>query len=582
MKKTIRNLCFIAGVGFLTGLGSAQACTNFLITKGASKDGSTMITYSADSHVLYGELYYRPAATYAEGTMMDIYDWDSGRKLGQIKQATRTYSVVGNMNEFQVAIGETTYGGLPQLVDTTGIVDYGSLIYICLQRSKTAREVIQNMAELTNTYGYASSGESFSIADPNEVWILEMIGKGMPILDKNGKASAKLNTKGAVWVAYRIPDGYISGHANHARITNIKKADGKTSITSKDMAKKINLPNLECVYSADVVDYAIATGLYQGSFENFSFSDVYAPLDFSAMRGCEARVWAMYMKANRAEALQYEKYARGEDKTHRMPLFFKADRKISLKDVFSFMRDHYEGTSLDMTKDVGAGPFACPYRWRPMDFTIDNKKYTHERATSTQQTGFSFVSQSRSWLPNAIGGILWFGVDDSYSSCYAPMYCGITEIPNCFRVGNGNMVTYSPTSAFWLFNQVSNFVYSRYKDMIIDLQKVQNNLEDGFIQKIAINDKRMGKDTNQASLVAFANNFSNAQAALMFRDWKKLNEFLLVKYIDGNVKKTDANGNFKTTKSGPSHSEFPNQPPYPENFYRQIIQDCGTNIQVIE
>ncbi|MEG1717989.1 MAG: C69 family dipeptidase, partial [Bacteroidales bacterium] len=497
-------------------------------------------------------------------------------------QATRTYSVVGNMNEFQVAIGETTYGGLPQLVDTTGIVDYGSLIYICLQRSKTAREVIQNMAELTNTYGYASSGESFSIADPNEVWILEMIGKGMPILDKNGKASAKLNTKGAVWVAYRIPDGYISGHANHARITNIKKADGKTSITSKDMAKKINLPNLECVYSADVVDYAIATGLYQGSFENFSFSDVYAPLDFSAMRGCEARVWAMYMKANRAEALQYEKYARGEDKTHRMPLFFKADRKISLKDVFSFMRDHYEGTSLDMTKDVGAGPFACPYRWRPMDFTIDNKKYTHERATSTQQTGFSFVSQSRSWLPNAIGGILWFGVDDSYSSCYAPMYCGITEIPNCFRVGNGNMVTYSPTSAFWLFNQVSNFVYSRYKDMIIDLQKVQNNLEDGFIQKIAINDKRMGKDTNQASLVAFANNFSNAQAALMFRDWKKLNEFLLVKYIDGNVKKTDANGNFKTTKSGPSHSEFPNQPPYPENFYRQIIQDCGTNIQVIE
>lgn len=560
-------------------VGSSYACTNFLITKGASKDGSTMISYAADSHVLYGELYYMPAADYPEGTMIDIYEWDTGRKLGQIKQARHTYSVVGNMNEYQLSIGETTFGGLEQLVDTTAIIDYGSLIYTTLQRAKTAREAIKVMDELVRTYGYASAGESFSICDPEEVWILEMVGKGQKILGKDGKPDAKRNSKGAVWVAYRIPDGYISGHANQARITKIKPADGKTSITNKDLAKKYNLASVECIYSADVVDYAKAIGLYNGKFEDFSFSDTYCPLTFSGMRGCEARVWAGFMKANPAEAAQYEDYARGENPSHRMPLWIKPNRKLTLNDMFSFMRDHYEGTSMDMSKDLGAGPYACPYRWRPMGFEVDGKKYIHERATSTQQTGFSFVAQSRGWLPRQIGGILWFGVDDTYSTCYAPMYCGITEIPLCFRVGNGDMVTYSPTSAFWLFNLVTNFAYSRYSDMIVDIQKVQSTLENGFQQEVAHNDEQMKNETDAQKLVAFANRFSNAQADYMFKCWKSLSEYLLVKYIDGNIKKTDANGNFKTTPYGKDRIEFPEQPPYPEFWYKKIVEDCGENIK---
>ena len=525
-----------------------------------------MISYAADSHVLYGELYYTPAADYPEGAMLDIYEWDSGRKMGQIKQVRHTYSVVGNINEYQLAIGETTFGGLPQLVDTTAIMDYGSLIYVTLQRAKTAREAIKVMDELIRTYGYASSGESFSICDPEEVWIMEMVGKA-------GKS------KGAVWVAYRIPDGYISGHANQARITKIKPADGKTSITSKDLAKKYNLPGVECIYSADVVDFAKSMGLYSGKFEDFSFSDTYCPLSFSGMRGCEARVWAGFMKANPEAVKEYEDYARGENASHRMPLWIKPNRQLTLNDMFDFMRDHYEGTSMDMTKDLGAGPFACPYRWRPMDFEVDGKAYVHERATSTQQTGFSFVAQCRSWLPRQIGGILWFGVDDTYSTCYAPMYCGITEIPLCFRVGNGDMVTYSPTSAFWLFNLVSNFAYSRYKDMIVDVQKVQSALENGFQQEVAQNDAELKDETNAERLVAFANEFSNKQAERMFNSWKKLSEYLLVKYMDGNIKKTNENGNFITTPYGPGRIEMPDMPPYPEFWYKKIVEDCGDNIR---
>ena len=510
--------------------------------------------------------------------MLDIYEWDSGRKMGQIKQVRHTYSVVGNMNEHQLSIAETTFGGLHQLVDTTAIMDYGSLIYITLQRAKTAREAIKVMDELVRTYGYASGGESFSICDPEEVWIMEMVGKGAKIMGKDGKPAPKRNSKGAVWVAYRIPDGYISGHANQARITKIKPADGKTSITDKDLAKKYNLPTLECVYSADVVDYAKGLGLYNGKFEDFSFSDTYCPLSFSGMRGCEARVWAGFMKANAEAVREYEDYARGENAAHRMPLWIKPDRKLTLNDMFDFMRDHYEGTSLDMTKDLGAGPFACPYRWRPMDFEVDGKKYVHERATSTQQTGFSFVAQCRGWLPRQIGGILWFGVDDTYSTCYAPMYCGITEIPLCFRVGNGDMATYSPTSAFWLFNLVTNFAYSRYKDMIVDIQKVQSSLESRFQAEVARNDAQMKNENDDARLVAFANEFSNTQAETMFNEWKRLSEFLLVKYIDGNVKKTDENGRFKTTPYGADRIEMPEWPPYPEFWYKKIVEDCGENI----
>lgn len=578
-KLTKWGLLLLAGA---LSLGNGLACTNFLVTKGASKDKSTMISYAADSHVLYGELYYYPAATYPEGAMLDIYEWDTGRKLGQIKQARETYSVVGNMNEFQVAIAETTYGGRDELVDPEGIMDYGSLIYIALQRSKTAREAIRTIADLMATYGYASSGESFSIADPNEVWIMELIGKGQKILDKNGKVDAKRNTKGAVWVAYRIPEGYISGHANQARITKIKPADGKTSITSKDMAKKLNLPGLECIYAHDVVDYAKAIGIYSGSFADFSFCDVYAPLTFSAMRGCEARVWAGFMKANPEAMAQYEDYARGENPANRMPLWIKPNRELTLNDMFSFMRDHYEGSSMDMTKDLGAGPYACPYRWRPMGFTVDGQEYIHERATSTQQTGFSFVTQSRSNLPNAIGGILWFGVDDTYSTCYAPMYCGIKEIPECFRVGNGSMVKYSPTSAFWLFNRVTNFVYSRYSDMIVDLQKVQSALENGFQAKVAEMDAKYAGETDAAKLSQAATEFSLAAADEMFKTWKNLDEYLLVKYIDGNIKKVDENGRFKTTEYGEDRVEFPDQPAYPDWYYKKVVEDCGENIKVIK
>ena len=580
MKKFQKFLYAVAFAALCVGNG--YACTNFLITKGASKDGSTMISYAADSHVLYGELYYWPAADYPEGAMLDIYEWDSGRKMGQIKQVRHTYSVVGNMNEHQLSIAETTFGGLHQLVDTTAIMDYGSLIYITLQRAKTAREAIKVMDELVRTYGYASAGESFSICDPEEVWIMEMVGKGAKIMGKDGKPDAKRNGKGAVWVAYRIPDGYISGHANQARITKIKPADGKTSITDKDLAKKYNLPTLECVYSADVVDYAKGLGLYNGKFEDFSFSDTYCPLSFSGMRGCEARVWAGFMKANAEAVREYEDYARGENAAHRMPLWIKPDRKLTLNDMFDFMRDHYEGTSLDMTKDLGAGPFACPYRWRPMDFEVDGKKYVHERATSTQQTGFSFVAQCRGGLPRQIGGILWFGVDDTYSTCYVPMYCGITEIPLCFRVGNGDMATYSPTSAFWLFNLVSNFAYSRYKDMIVDIRMVQSVLENRFQEEVAQNDARMKNETDAAALVAFANQFSNSRAETMFNAWKKLSEYLLVKYMDGNVKKTNANGNFITTPYGADRIEMPEWPPYPDFWYRKIVEDCGENIKELE
>ena len=569
MKQFFRKLALASAALLLPVAGSVEACTNFLITKGASKDGSTMISYAADSHVLYGELYYRPAADYPEGAMMDIYEWDTGKKLGQIKQAKHTYSVVGNMNEHQLAIGETTFGGLHQLLDTTGIVDYGNLIYITLQRAKTAREAIKVMHELTSTYGYASEGESFSIADPNEVWIMEMVGKG-------GKS------KGAVWVAYRIPDGYISGHANQARITKIIPANGKTSISSKDLAKKYNLPNLQCIYAADVVDFAKSEGLFNGKFEDFSFSDTYCPLSFSGMRACEARVWAAFMKANPEVAKPYEDYARGENKNHRMPLWIEPNRKLTLNDMFDFMRDHFEGTSLDMSKDLGAGPFGCPYRWRPMGFEYEGKNYIHERATSTQQTGFSFVAQCRSWMPDPVGGILWFGVDDTYFTCYTPMYCGITEIPECFREGNGNMAEYSPTSAFWLFNIVSNFAYTRYSDMIVDIQKVQKRVEESFQTCISYNDEELKNETDHAALVEFANNFSNAQAGIMFREWQDLSRWLLVKYMDGNIKKTDDKGNFIRSEYGQDRIVFPLQPEYPKAWYKMIVDDCGENIKEVE
>jgi dipeptidase len=546
-KNSLVTMLVVLGL-FVSG--PVLACTNFLVTKGASTDGSTMITYAADSHVLYGELYYRPAADYPEGTMLEVYEWDTGKHLGKIKQARHTYSVVGNMNEHQLAIGETTYGGLPGLVDTTGIIDYGSLMYITLQRARTAREAIKVIGELLAEYGYYSSGESFSISDPNEVWIMEMIGKGSPqiVKDKRGRTRTVYN-KGAVWVAMRIPDGYISGHANQARITTFPLNDPEN-----------------CIYSPDVISFARERGLYSGADKDFSFSDTYAPLDFGAARFCEARVWAGFNRVSSGMD-KYTDYAKGYDLKNRMPLWVKPDKKLSVQDVIGMMRDYYQGTDLDMTKDIGAGPYQSIVRWRPMTWNVDGETFFHERAISTQQTGFSFVAQSRSWLPDPVGGILWFSVDDSYSTVYVPMYCGITQVPETYAVGNGSMMEFSDNSAFWVFNQVSNLAYTRYKDMIVDIQKVQTALESKFIAHTSVVDKAATDlyKTDPAKAREFLTDYSVNQANSTVMRWKELYRYLFTKYLDGNVKVRDGN------KQNPK-VKFPG---YDEGYYRMIIEKTG-------
>ena len=562
---------------------AADACTNFLFTKGATKDGSTMITYAADSHTLYGELYYRKAADYPAGTMFMLVEWDTGKPLFEIPQVAHTYSVVGNMNEHQLAIGETTYGGREECwkSEVKGI-DYGSLIYVTLQRAKNAREAIYWMTKMVADYGYCSEGESFSIADPDEVWILEMIGKrAKPVNVDLAKKLKYKYTDGAVWVARRIPDGMVSGHANQARITqfpqegkfNKAKGKGLHKVISSQHMDYIYEPEVECVYSADIITYARACGWYNGTDAEFSFCDTYAPLTFSGMRGCDARVYAMFNRV--ASGMQrYEKYAMGDATAERMPLWIKPDHKVDVHEVMNLMRDHYEGTAMDMSKDLGGGPFNCPYRWRPMGFEVDGHSYVHERATSTQQTGFSFVAQCRGWLPAKVGGILWFGVDDTYSTVYTPMYCGITEIPLCFRQGNGDMLTYSETSAFWLFNRVTNFVYSRYSDMIVDLQKVQNHLEESFIHDVQKFDNR-AKESGGEALERQLNDFSNRAAQRMMKEWNDLDKYLLVKYIDGNIKK-EKDGKFERTATG--MAVFPSQPHYRQEWQRMIVRDHGNVI----
>ena len=578
----------ILAAGFLGAAmlvaSTADACTNFLFTKGATKDGSTMITYAADSHTLYGELYYRKAADYPAGTMFMLVEWDTGKPLFEIPQVAHTYSVVGNMNEHQLAIGETTYGGREECwKDEVRGIDYGSLIYVTLQRAKNAREAIYWMTKLVADYGYCSEGESFSIADPDEVWILEMIGKrSKPVKEDVAKKLKYKYQDGAVWVARRIPDGYVSGHANQARITQFPQEGKFSKAKGKGLHKVISSlhmdylyePEVECVYSADVITYARACGWFDGKNADFSFCDTYAPLTFSGMRGCDARVYAMFNRV--ASGMQrYEKYAMGDANAERMPLWIKPDHKIDVQEAMKLMRDHYEGTAMDMSKDLGSGPFNCPYRWRPMGFELDGHSYIHERATSTQQTGFSFVAQCRGWLPAKVGGILWFGVDDTYSTVYCPMYCGITEIPLCFRQGNGDMLTYSETSAFWLFNRVSNFVYSRYSDMIVDLQKVQNRLEENYIHDVQKLDQRAAKSEGEA-LERQLNDFSDRAAARMMKEWNDLDRYLLVKYMDGNIKK-EKGGRFERTATG--MAVMPAQPHYREEWQRMIVRDHGDVIR---
>ncbi len=544
-----RLITMIVSAGALFGATDAGACTNFIITKGASTDGSVMVSYAADSHTLYGSLYKynAPKKNYPAGTMLDIYEWDSGKYLGQIPQAAQTYSTVGNMNEHQLIIGETTYTGREELSDPAGIMDYGSLIYLSLQRAKTAREAIQVIVDLANTHGYPSTGESFSIADPNEAWIMELIGKGP-------------NNKGIVWVARRIPDGYVCAHANHARITQFPKDDPEN-----------------CLYAPDVVSFAREMGYYDGTDEDFSFSDTYAPLDFGGARGCEARVWSFF-RAVAPGMDRYTDYAMGYDLTNRMPLWVKPSEKLSPKQVFDFMRDHYEGTPMDMTRDIGAGGHNLPYRWRPMYWEVDGVEYLNERATATQQTGFWFVGQSRSWLPDPVGGILWFGTDDAATSPLTPIYCSATEVPWCFSEKNGHMTEYSPSSMFWLMNRVSNFAYLRYDMISADIRKVLDEWENGQLEKVKDVDRSASElhAKKPAKAVQYVTDYSVNTAQSLFNRWSVLDHYLLVKYMDGNVKKEDAGG-FIDNGSGVNIPEMPDMPGYDDRWKRTVAgQDDGT------
>ncbi len=524
------------------------ACTNFLVGKKASTDGSTMISYSADSYNLYGELYHWPAKKYNAGELLKVYEWDSGRYLGEIPQVLQTYNVVGNMNEHQLAIGETTFTGRRELSDPHGIMDYGSLIYITLQRAKNAREAIKIMTDLVREHGYASTGESFSIADPNEVWVMELIGKGE-------------GNKGAVWVAVRIPDDCVSAHANQARIQQFP----------------LNDPD-NCIYSPDVISFAREKGYYTGSDEDFSFAQAYAPIDFGALRFCEARVWSFFNHVNKDMA-EYVSYAKGET-TDPMPLYIKPDRKLSLRDVQNYMRDHYEGTDLDWRYDVGAGPFNSPYRWSPLTWEVDSEQYCNERPIATQQTGFSFVSQSRSWLPNEIGGILWFGLDDAAQSVYYPIYVGNTTMPKEMEVGNGDLYNFTWESAFWIHNWVSNMVYDRYSDKIVHVQELQDKLESSFeANQPEIEEKALAlyKESKEDAL-KFLNDYSNTTITEGLQEWKKMGEYMMVKYLDGVVKKEE-NGKFKYNEHGQPAS--PDRPGYPEEHLRKVIEETGDKYKVL-
>ena len=559
-----KRLLFIVALVAAWGW-QGHACTNFLLTRGSTSDGSTMITYAADSHTRYGQLRFHPGGTHQPGEMLSLYNYGSLKHQIDIPQAARTYRVVGFINEHQFAMGETTWGGIAPLSkgNLEGI-DYGNLIYLALQRARNCREAIRVMADLVATYGYADGGETFSLADPDEVWLFEITSKGH-------------EEKGAVWVARRVPEGYVSAHANQARITQFpqeparwRKARGKglhPAISSLHL-DYINEPEVECVYSHDVVSFARKNGWFSGKDADFSYADTYNPLTFSGLRACEARVYAFFNRI--AQGMQrYEAYAMGNPKAERLPLWIKPDQKLSTHDVMELMRDHFEGTPMDMTQDVGAGPFHCPYRWRPMDFKVDGKEYIHERAISTQQTGFSFVAQCRKGFADHLGGIIWFGVDDTYSTCYCPMFCAIDSIPLCFREGNGSMSQYSPTSAFWLFNRISNFCYLRYDSMIVDVRNMQKECEDYFISSV----EKLKSTTTPAQLTGLSHHL----AEIMMEAWNRLDQLLLTKYIDGNIKYVK-DGQIETTPTGVVR--FPQQPPYPDWFYRAIVNDHGEVLQV--
>lgn len=565
----MKNIRAILAATALVAYGTASACTNFIITRGASTDGSVMVSYAADSHALYGALYHTAGGKHMKGAILPVYEWDTGRYLTDIPQVAESYSTVGNMNEHSLIIAETTFGGREELTDPAGQIDYGSLIYITLQRARTAREAIATIVELANTYGYASSGESFSIADTEEAWIMELIGKGSQP-DEQGNNTRK----GIVWVARRIPDGCVSAHANQARITTFPFDDPEN-----------------CLYAPDVVTFAREMGYFDGKDEEFSFADAYCPADFGTVRGCDARVWAFFRTV--ADGMDaYEDYAMGYNLENRMPLWVKPRTKVSPKTVFDCMRDHYEGTPMDMTRDLGAGGHNCPYRWRPMTFEVDGVEYLNERATATQQTGFWFVAQAR---PEVVPdmGILWFGVDDAATSCLTPIYCSASEVPECFREGNGSMLEYSPTSAFWLFNRVTNFAYMRYDMISADIRKVVDAWENGLLEQVAEVDAKAQVPASKQGRNRILTTFSVETAQKLFDRWSKLDKYLLIKYMDGNVKSEHGDVlDYLDGNAGAAHfvengngRQIPDKiqfPGYNEKWKRAVAADNGEVLKVVK
>lgn len=538
----------LSAAALTVGSLSALCCTNLIAGKGATTDGSVMMSYSADSHNLFGYLHHAAAGTHAPGEMRKIVEWDTAKPLGEIPQAPVTYNVVGNMNEHQVAIGESTWGGREELVDTTGqaVMDYGSLIYVTLERSKSAREAIDIMTDLVQKYGYASSGESFTIADKNEVWVMEMIGKGAE--------------KGAVWIAVRIPDNAISGHANEPRI------------------RQVNLKDKENVrYAKDMIKFARKRGYFNGKDQDFSFADAFAEHDAGTRRGCDGRVWSYFRRFNDGADRYFAWVDAKSDEP--MPLYIIPDRKVSPEGMQEAMRDLFQGTPYDMTLDVGAGPFHVPYRWRPMDFEVDGHTYTMERAIATQQTGWSFVSQSRDWLPDPVGGVFWFGTDDTNTTVYMPFYCGMTQVPSELQYGDVN--TLDLNSNFWVNNIVANEAYTRYDRMIPDIRKVQCGLEKGFFKELPGNDTMLAGAVEANDMEAYRNaaNRLGAEAAKKATDaYRNLAGYLFVKFMDGNQKKTDKDGNFMKSEYGlPLYPTFPG---YDRQYYERIVKETGDHFKI--
>ena len=526
---------------------AGMACTNFVVGKKASVDGSTMVSYAADSYALYGYLHHSPAADHAPGTMREVKDWDTGKPLCSIPQVAHTYNVVGNMNEHQLTIGETTWGGRPELETGEGI-DYGSLIYIALERCKTAREAIKCMTDLVAKYGYASSGETFSIADPNEVWLMELIGKGP-------------GQKGAVWVATRIPDDCIAAHANQARFTTINFKDKENWMWSKD-----------------VVKFAREKGYFSGKDKDFNFQEAYAPYDFSGLYACEARVWSFFRKFS-DDMDKYFDFASGKTFVEtggkcageRMPLYIKPNHKVSAQELKDCMRDQYEGTPLDITQGPDAGPWHSKLRYGSLGFQHDSVQYWFERPIATQQTAWSFVAQMRGYESAKAGGIFWFGVDDAASTVYVPMYSTITEVPECFKEGNGDMYNYSSTSAWWTYNIVANWAYTKYSAMMPDIKKVQAAWEDKFNNQVDAIDAHVATLTPQEA-AAFLTKYSNAQAEESTAAWKELGIYLFVKYLDGQQRK-EKDGEFLRNAYG--QPESPNRVPYPATFLESIHEQVA-------